>query len=199
MKKLLIATGNSHKTREIREILGASFEISDLKDHPDVPAAEETGTTFKANASLKAIEASLFFDGLVLSDDSGIEADALDKAPGVYSARYAGTEGDDDANNRKLLAELKRVEATDAQRSGRFRCVMVLAKRGEIIAVVDGKVEGRIIDEERGGGGFGYDPMFIPEGQTQTFGELPADIKNSMSHRSRALAQVADFLADYKP
>jgi len=194
MKKLLIATGNSHKTREIRAILDHSFEISDLKDHPEVPAAEETGTTFKANASLKAIEASLCFDGLVLSDDSGIEADALNKAPGVYSARYAGTDGGDAANNLKLLAELKRVSATGSQRSGRFRCVMVLAERGEVVAVFDGKVEGIIIEEERGTGGFGYDPLFVPEGQTQTFGELPAAVKNTMSHRSRALAQVTEFL-----
>ncbi|MGI9243432.1 MAG: non-canonical purine NTP pyrophosphatase, partial [Verrucomicrobiales bacterium] len=135
---LVIATHNAHKTEEIRAILGAHFgEILDLSSYPDIPPADETGTTFEENATIKALEASRALgEGVsVLSDDSGLEVDALEGAPGVYSARYSG-EGATDASNRvKLLAELERVGARGKERSGRFRCVMVLVRGGEKLAV----------------------------------------------------------------
>lgn len=193
VQKLLVATGNSHKTREIRAMLGEGYEVSDLRGHPGLPAVEETGTTFLENATLKAVEISRQVPGLVMSDDSGLEVDALDGEPGVYSARYAGEDGDDAANNAKLLREL----AGEQKRTARFRCVIVLAEDGEVLASFDGAVEGHITDEPRGQGGFGYDPLFVPEGHSQTFGELGADIKNYLSHRAHALIKAADWLASH--
>ncbi|MBT8043418.1 MAG: non-canonical purine NTP pyrophosphatase, partial [Verrucomicrobiae bacterium] len=138
MQKLLVATGNSHKTEEIRAMLGDRYEVTDLQSHLDLPAVEETGTTFLENATLKAVEISERVDGLVLSDDSGLEVDALGGAPGVYSSRYAGKDGDDAANNAKLLHELDGVD----DRTARFRCVMVLAEKGRVLAHFDGSVDG---------------------------------------------------------
>ena len=196
MQALVIATHNQHKTEEIREILGPYFsQIADLTEHPEIPPADETGVTFEENASIKALEASqLLGPGVsVLSDDSGLEVDALDGAPGVYSARYSG-EGATDASNRtKLLEELAKVGARGKERSARFRCTMVLASGGEKLAVFDGKVEGTIINEEKGDGGFGYDPIFVPEGYCETFGQLSSQVKNQQSHRARALAQAIEY------
>ncbi len=190
MQKLTVATGNSHKTEEIRAMLGEGYEVTDLKSHPELPEVEETGTTFLENATLKAVQISEQVGGLVLSDDSGLEVDALDGAPGVYSARYAGTQGDDAANNAKLLSELDGVD----ERSARFRCVMVLAENGKVLAHFSGAVEGRMIDELQGGGGFGYDPLFVPDGHDRTFAELGDDVKNGLSHRARAMEQVVTWL-----
>ena len=191
MLKLLVATGNSHKTAEIRAMLGAGYDISDLKSHPEWPSVEETGTTFIENATLKAVEISKRVPGLVLSDDSGLEVDALGGAPGVYSSRYAGEDGNDSANNTKLLHELDGV----GDRTARFRCVMVLAQDGEVIYQCDGKVEGSIISELSGTGGFGYDPLFIPDNYTETFAELGSEVKNKLSHRGNALRKIVSFLS----
>ncbi len=191
MQALLVATGNSHKTGEIRTMLGSGYAVSDLSAHPDLPEVEETGTTFLENATLKAVEISKLVDGLVLSDDSGLEVDVLNGEPGVYSARYAGEPCNDTANNAKLLQALEGEE----DRSARFRCVMVLAQDGVLLASFDGAVEGRIIGELRGEGGFGYDPLFVPDGYEQTFAELGGEIKNKLSHRARALEQAAHWLA----
>jgi len=193
MQKLLVATGNAHKTEEIRTMLGTGYEVKDLKSHPELPPVAETGVTFLENATLKAVEISRVVPGLVLSDDSGLEVDALDGAPGVYSARYAGEDGNDELNNSKLLKELAKVE----ERSARFRCVMVLAENGEVLAHFDGAVEGRIITERTGSGGFGYDPLFVPEGYNQSFAELGAEVKNTLSHRARAMEKVCAWLAAY--
>ncbi|MBK1831313.1 XTP/dITP diphosphatase [Verrucomicrobiaceae bacterium R5-34] len=193
MKKLLVATGNAHKTEEIRAMLGAGYEVSDLKSHPSLPPVDETGVTFLENATLKAVEISRQVDGLVLSDDSGLEVDALDGAPGVYSARYAGEDGNDALNNEKLLRELGGV--AESERSARFRCVMVLAENGEALAHFDGAVEGHILSARHGEGGFGYDPLFVPEGYEKTFAELGEEVKNSLSHRARAMVQVSRWLA----
>ncbi len=190
MKKLIVATGNTHKTEEIGAILGAEYEVSDLSLYPGLPSVEETGTTFLENATLKAVQISEQVEGIVLSDDSGLEVDSLDGAPGVYSSRYAGEDGNDAANNSKLLTELQGVK----DRTARFRCVMVLAKAGERLAYFDGAVEGRIIDRKKGCGGFGYDPLFMPEGYDQSFAELGEAIKNSMSHRARAMVPVKKWL-----
>ncbi len=194
MRKLLVATKNSHKTSEIRAILGSDWEVTDLNAHPEVVSPEETGTTFAENATIKAVAASLIFPGVVLSDDSGIEADALGGAPGVYSARYDGENATDDGNRKKLLRELDAVGARGKERTGRFRCVMALAENGKVLGTFDGAVEGVIINQEKGEGGFGYDPLFVPDGYCETFGQLSAEIKNSLSHRGRALEKVREYL-----
>lgn len=194
MQRILIATRNAHKTREIREILGAGFDISDTGAHPAVPEVEETGSTFEENAVLKAVAASRHFDGIVLADDSGLEVDALGSAPGVFSARYAGPDADDEKNRRHLLDELQRAGARGRERSARFRCVIALAKNGECIGTFDGTIEGVIINQPRGTHGFGYDPLFVPEGCCETFAQLAPELKNRLSHRARALAKACTFL-----
>ncbi len=193
MQKLLVATGNAHKTEEICALLGDGYEVCDLKSYPHLPAVEETGTTFLENATLKAVEISRQVPGLVLSDDSGLEVDALGGAPGVYSARYAGEDGDDQRNNEKLLREL--AHSSELERGGRFRCVMVLAENGERLAHFDGAVEGHIMSGGQGNGGFGYDPLFVPVGYQQSFAELGEEIKNTLSHRARAMEKVSAWLA----
>jgi XTP/dITP diphosphohydrolase len=194
-RPLLIATRNAHKTREIAQILGERFAVTDLKAHPEIPETVESGETFRENAILKAVEASHIFSGLVLSDDSGLEVDALGGAPGVRSARYAGEPTDDARNRVRLLKELTRVDVRGKARSARFHCVMALAEKGEVIGTFDGVVEGVIINREKGGGGFGYDSLFVPEGHCETFAELPEETKNGISHRGRALEKVCAFLA----
>ena len=191
MPRLLIATKNAHKTGEIRAILGDGWEVEDLNAHPEIPAPEETGDTFLENATIKAVAASQIFPGLVLSDDSGLAVDALGGAPGVRSARYAGENASAAEHRAKLLAAL----AGTRERTARFRCVMVLAENGAVLGAFDGAVEGAIIAEERGTGGFGYDPLFIPDGYAETFGELLSSLKNQLSHRARALSQVLVRLA----
>jgi len=186
---LLVSTRNAHKVEEIRAILGPAFRVSDLSAAPDFPPVEETETTFEGNAALKAIAASMVFEGWVIADDSGLEVDALNGAPGVYSARYAGEDATDARNNAKLLAALQNTE----ERSARFRCVIVLARAGRKLGAFSGAVEGRIVRAQSGGGGFGYDPLFIPDGYEETFGQLSAEVKNSLSHRARALAKLRDW------
>ena len=198
MRPLLIATKNSHKTAEIRAILGGAWDVSDLNAHPEVTAPDETGATFAENAAIKAVAASFIFHGIVLSDDSGLEVEALGGAPGVISARYAAenenANSTDAANRTKLLRELDAVGARGKERSARFRCVMALAENGAVLGTFDGAVEGIIINSERGDGGFGYDALFVPEGHCETFAQLPAEIKNQLSHRARALEKVRRFL-----
>ncbi len=169
---------------------GDCFEVVDATEFPDFPEIAETGTTFLENARLKAVGISRRVDGWVLSDDSGLEVDALDGAPGVWSSSFGGEEGNHAQNIARLLAEM----VGKPNRRARFRCTMVLARGGLEQAHFNGTVEGRIVDEERGGGGFGYDPLFIPEGHEQTFAELGDSVKNTLSHRSRALAQVMEYL-----
>jgi XTP/dITP diphosphohydrolase len=194
MQQLLIATKNAHKTGEIRAILGAAWEVTDLNAHPEVPAPEETGATFAENAAIKAVAASKLFAGFVLSDDSGLEVDALGGAPGVISARYAGPTATDADNRARLLRELATERVRGKARSARFRCVMCVARDGAAIGTFDGAVEGVIINQERGSGGFGYDSLFVPDGHCETFGQLPGEVKNELSHRARALAKVRVFL-----
>jgi XTP/dITP diphosphohydrolase len=192
MQTLLIATRNAHKTREIGQMLGSGWRVSDLLSFPHSPAMEETGATFEENAMLKALGISRVFTGLVLADDSGLEVDALGGAPGVRSARFAGGNANDAENRRALIELLKNLRGGELK--ARFRCVMVLATQGELLGSFEGTVEGKVIPEERGFGGFGYDSMFIPSGYSETFGELQPEIKNSLSHRGRALAKVLEFL-----
>ena len=196
MPRLLIATKNAHKTAEIRAILGDAWDVSDLTGHPGVPSPEETGATFEENARIKAEAASLVFAGIVLSDDSGLEVDALGGDPGVQSALYAGTHGDDAANRARLKRELFLCGKGEPW-TARFRCVMAVAQAGRTVAVCEGRVEGRVIAEERGSGGFGYDALFIPGGHVGTFAQLPSEVKNTLSHRARALAKAAGVLAEW--
>jgi len=193
MQTLLIATRNAHKTREIGQVLGPGWRISDLLSLAHSPVVEETGASFEENAMLKALTISRVFAGIVLADDSGLEVEELGGAPGVRSARFAG-EGAEDSANRRALIRLLRNLTGKSQLRARFRCAMVLASRGELLGAFAGTVEGHVIAEERGSGGFGYDQMFIPDGYTETFAELPPEIKNSLSHRGRALAKVLEFL-----
>ena len=188
---VLVSTRNAHKLVEIRQILGPSFELLDLSSVPALGEVEETGTTFEENAALKALAASAHFDGWVLADDSGLEVDALGGAPGVRSARFSG-EGATDVTNRALLLEKLATVPAD-QRSARFRCVIALARGGEVLAHFSGAVEGVIIQSEQGAGGFGYDPLFVPEGFGETFAELGAETKNRLSHRGRALAALKSW------
>ena len=191
--RLLIATRNAHKTAEIQAILASDWELGDLNAHPDVPSPDETGETFSDNAAIKAVAASRSFEGWVLADDSGLEVDALAGAPGVRSARYAGPGATDADNREKLLGALAGVRGK--ARSARFRCAMVLAKAGVVLGTFEGAIEGVLINSERGEGGFGYDALFVPEGYCETFAQLPSSTKNALSHRARALAKAAAFLA----
>ncbi len=195
MPRLLIATKNAHKTAEIRAMLGPEWEVTDLTAHPEIASPEETGETFAENATLKVVAASGRFPGVVLADDSGLEVDALGGAPGVRSARYAGEHATDAENRVKLLRELERVGSRGKAHSARFRCALALAENGAVLGTFDGAVEGVIIPAERGGGGFGYDSLFVPAGYCQTFAELPPETKNRESHRARALAKMSAFLA----
>jgi XTP/dITP diphosphohydrolase len=197
MPQLLFATSNAHKTDEVRQMLGPSWLVENLQTYPHLPIPDETGTTFEANARIKAEAASLALpEHLVLADDSGLEVDALDLAPGVISARYAGPNATDADNRARLKAELAPIAAAQPHLplTGRFRCCMVLAKAGRTLAVENGTVEGRLLLEEQGRGGFGYDALFIPDGYPDSFGVLPPEIKNQLSHRARALTRMAAWL-----
>jgi XTP/dITP diphosphohydrolase len=192
LPRLILATRNAHKTAEIRAMIGDRFEVLDVTAFPECPEIAETGSSFLENARLKALGISAVIEGLVLSDDSGLEVDALGGAPGVWSSSFGGEEGNHARNNARLLAEM----AGKSERGARFRCTMVLAQGGRELAHFSGTVEGRIIGEPRGLKGFGYDPLFIPDGHEGTFAELGEEVKNALSHRSRALAQVIAFLED---
>ena len=173
-------------------MLSDGVKVVDLTQYNHLPEIEETGVTFEENSKLKAEGISLHVPGIVLADDSGLEVDAIGKEPGVYSARYAASSfsgiGSIDVANTALVLK-KMVDVPYEQRTARFRCVLAVAERGKTLAVFDGTVEGILATEVKGSGGFGYDPIFMPIGYTETFGELSAEIKHTMSHRSRALAQ----------
>jgi XTP/dITP diphosphohydrolase len=190
---LCIATRNPHKVQEIAPILAPYWVVKSSQDYPDLEEIEETGDSFLANATLKAVATSQAIPDHVLADDSGLECDALDGAPGVFSARYGGIPSSDTNNNAKLLQELARVNAvTPQQRAARYRCVLVVARGGEVTATFDGVCEGTIALAPKGTGGFGYDPLFIPQGYARTFGQLGVKTKNNLSHRAQALKK---FLA----
>jgi XTP/dITP diphosphohydrolase len=188
---ILIASTNDGKIREIVEILkptGAKFlTYNDYHNWPDV---EETGDTFFDNAILKAKALVEAFGVTAISDDSGLEVDALNGAPGVYSARYAGEDGNAIKNNEKLLDELK--DVPEGERSARFRCVAVLLFPDGKFIRADGTLEGKIGFEKKGKDGFGYDPLFIPEGESRTVAEMSMDEKNQISHRAKAFNRLKD-------
>jgi XTP/dITP diphosphohydrolase len=192
---LIIATRNAHKTKEIRQMAGDSYIVRDANDFHDFPQVEETGTTFLQNATLKAEAISSCVDGFVLSDDSGLEVDALDGAPGVWSSSYGGEEGNHARNNQRLLDDMRLVP--QEMRSARFVCVMVVARDGKALAHFRGSVEGRILLAPSGEEGFGYDPLFAPIGHEVSFAALGAEIKNQLSHRARALSAALEWLNNH--
>jgi XTP/dITP diphosphohydrolase len=192
--RLMLGTRNRKKRGEIVEILGdLGLDFGDLSDRPDVPDVDETGTTFEANARLKATVVAKATGEWTLGEDSGLVVPALNGRPGVYSARYAGTQGDDAANNARLLAEL--APLPDDRRAAYYVCVAVLSDpRGEVRAVAEGRCHGVIVKEPRGAGGFGYDPLFLVPEFHKTFGELSPRVKHALSHRARALARLRPAL-----
>ncbi|RLB70928.1 MAG: non-canonical purine NTP pyrophosphatase [Deltaproteobacteria bacterium] len=193
--KLLIATGNQGKLKEIRRLLeGAPIEIVGLDQLTNPPEVVEDGATFTANARKKAQEMASFSGYLTLADDSGLVVDALNGAPGVYSARYAGEQGDDTANNNKLLANMATI--ADERRRAAFHCVVALAWPDGRCETYAGQVSGLIMREARGDGGFGYDPLFIVPEYGKTMAELPLEIKNRISHRGTALRKVIPLLLE---
>jgi XTP/dITP diphosphohydrolase len=197
--KLFFATRNAHKTAEMQGILGRQFKVTDSAEHPEIPHIPETGRTFQDNATLKAMAVSKRMPGFVVADDSGLEVDALGGAPGIHSARYARPNATDKEKIDKLLDELARVGASRDARRARFRCVLALARDGELLGCFEGVIEGQIADRARGSRGFGYDPIFFPEGFQQTFGDLGPAEKNQLSHRARALEKLRAFLIARPP
>ena len=193
-RPLLVATRNQGKLRELRRLLNEfPFALVTLNDFPAIEPVEETGKTFTENASLKAAGYARQVGLLTLADDSGLEVIALGNRPGVHSARYAGSGASDSDRIQKLLSELNGQEPSS--RSARFCCSVAVAdERGRILNVSTGVCEGRIISKPTGSRGFGYDPIFVPNGWEQTFAELSPETKNQISHRARALAGARDFL-----
>ncbi|QHS22937.1 XTP/dITP diphosphatase [Virgibacillus sp. MSP4-1] len=194
MKKVILATTNQGKAAEFKDIFSSiGIEIVSLPELGEpIPEIEETGDTFEANAKIKAEEVSKRFSQPVMSDDSGLEADALNGSPGVYSARYAGLEKNDQKNLEKVLEQLKGVEMPD--RSARFVCVLALARPEKETIVKRGTCEGYIGLEEKGKNGFGYDPIFYPENMDRTLAELSPDEKNRISHRRHAIEKMLDYI-----
>jgi XTP/dITP diphosphohydrolase len=196
LMKLLVATRNKHKLREIREILAElNLDIVSSADIAGLPEIVEDAPTIRDNAIKKAVETARRAKMLTLADDSGLEVDALKGAPGVYSARYAGEKASYFENNKKLLRELHAVPLE--KRTARFRCVAAVADAKGLVDVVEGISNGVIVETERGGGGFGYDPLFIPDGQVKTFAELTPEVKNRISHRAKALHKAWAVLNRY--
>jgi XTP/dITP diphosphohydrolase len=197
MKTIYLASGNAHKLYELQTALdqaGLPVKVSGPDTIGGMPEVEETGSTFEANALLKArgLKEVGPSDGWFLADDSGIEIDALDGRPGVISARYAGMGCDDEKNNDKVLQEMTNVSGKD--RTCRFRCVLALVGEG-LEETYAGACEGQLLFERRGKGGFGYDPLFLPKESKSTFAEISLDEKAMISHRARALTKLIDWLA----
>ena len=189
--KIVFATNNKHKLEEIKDILGKDFEIVSLAEigcHEDIP---ETGLTLEENARQKSTYIVEHYNHDCFADDTGLEVDALNGEPGVHSARYAeGTDHDREANMRKLLSKMANVK----DRTARFRTVISLIING-VEHQFEGRVEGRIATEKHGKEGFGYDPIFIPEGYDKSFAELGEEVKNQISHRARAVKKLAEYLS----
>jgi XTP/dITP diphosphohydrolase len=196
MRTIYLASGNAHKLHELQTALdqaGLSVRVLGPNEIGGMPEVEETGSTFEANALLKAhgLQEIGPSDAWFLADDSGIEIDALDGRPGVISARYAGEPCDDEANNDKVIEEMK--EVGEGDRSCRFRCVLALVGQG-VEETFSGACEGTLLFERRGSGGFGYDPLFLPNESESTFAEISLEEKAKISHRARALNKLIDWL-----
>lgn len=189
--RLLVASKNQKKVNELKEILKKDgIDVISSNDIGGLPDVEETGTTFEENASLKATEIAKLTHNYVFADDSGLEVEALNNAPGIYSARYAGPNATDQDRIDKLLGELKKYD----NKKARFVCVIAISDNEGNVKTFRGEVYGKIIDNPRGSSGFGYDPVFVPDGYDKTFAELPSEIKNKISHRGNALRKAYDEL-----
>ncbi|AFS71104.1 XTP/dITP diphosphatase [Exiguobacterium antarcticum] len=194
--KIIVATRNKGKVDEFQAMLGRlGYEVESLLDYETAPETDETGSTFEENAELKSREAAAYFGHSVLSDDSGLEVDALNGAPGVYSARFAGEDKSDEANNALLLEKLADVPAE--QRTARFVCALSLAKPSGETLTVRGTMEGTIGFELKGANGFGYDPLFIIPSLNQTAAELTKTEKAAISHRGQALQKLEQALTTF--
>ena len=191
MRKIIFATNNKHKQEEVQQILVANFEVLGLKEIGFAGDILETGKTLEENALIKSKFVFEKFGMNCFSDDTGLEIEALDGRPGVYSARYAGEDGNAENNIAKILSELHGIE----NRKARFRTVVSLILDGKE-HFFEGIANGQIIDEKRGGVGFGYDPVFIPDGYNQTFAEMSSELKNTISHRKKAMDKLVSFLGD---
>ncbi len=190
MAYIVVATSNAHKVEEYEKLLeGQKVELKSLLDFPNFPGVEEDGATFRENAAKKALAACKYCDVPAFADDSGLEVEALDGRPGIYSSRYAPTDAE---RISKLLGELEGVE----NRRARFVCAIAIAVNGEVIETFEGEVKGRIIDAPRGADGFGYDPVFQPDGYEETFGEMAQELKNKISHRAVAFKLALNFVED---
>lgn len=190
-QKLVIASRNDHKIEEMRRILeqaGLDVELVGTAEFPDLPDVEETGSTFSANAMLKARAVSEFTGLPAVGDDSGLCVDALNGMPGILSARWSGTHGNDRANLELLLAQISQVPSD--RRSASFVCAAAYVHPDGTEFVVEGVMNGSLIDSPRGENGFGYDPIFIPQGHQITSAEMSSELKDSMSHRGKALAAL---------
>lgn len=193
MKEAIIATHNPGKVKEFKEILEPrGYDVKSLAEIGFTEEIEETGHTFEENAILKAEAVVKAVNKMVIADDSGLSIDNLGGRPGVYSARYAGEQKDDQANIEKVLSELKGIEKE--QRTARFRCALAVSIPGEETKTVEGHVEGYIAEEPRGEYGFGYDPIFIVKDKDKTMAELTSDEKNKISHRADALKKLSKLL-----
>ena len=191
MLKVLAATNNAHKVEEFKNLLGfIQLDIMQPKDFDNFPEIIESGDTFEENASIKALESSNFAKLPAFADDSGLVVDALDGRPGIYSARYAGEDATDSERMAKLLEELDGKE----NRTARFVCVIAVAINGKVIKTFRGEVEGNIAQSPQGENGFGYDPIFIPVGYEKSFAQLGSEIKDTISHRAKAMKAAKEFI-----
>ena len=190
MAYIVVATGNQHKVQEYKDLLAdQNVELKSLKDYPNCPEILEDGSTFTENASKKALEVCRYCDVPAFADDSGLEVEALNGEPGIFSSRYAEN---DEARIQKVLKNLEGKE----NRRARFVCVIAIAINGEVIETFEGEVKGTIVDAPRGSNGFGYDPIFQPDGYEQTFGEMSDELKNKISHRANAVKKALEFIED---
>lgn len=194
MIRLVLGSRNKKKLKEMVALLGdLPLDLTDLTPYPDAPAVEETAGTFVGNATLKATQLAVVLGTWVIGEDSGLCVPAIGGEPGVDSALYAGTHGNDEANNDKLLREMAAL--TGDQRAAYYVSTAVLADpTGRVVASVEGRCHGVIVDERRGSGGFGYDPLFLVSEYGKTFGELPSEVKQQMSHRARAFEQLRPII-----
>ena len=190
MAYIVAATANAHKVDEYRKLLeGQNVELKSLLDYPGFPGVEENGRSFIENAGIKALAACKYCDVPAFADDSGLEVEALDGRPGIYSARYAPT---DKERIARLLDEMK----GQTNRRARFVCAIAIAINGAVIESFAGEIKGTIVDAPRGESGFGYDPVFQPDGYDQTFGEMAPELKNRISHRANAFKLAMEFVED---
>lgn len=195
MRELIVATKNKGKLKEIKELLKEfDLKVTSLAEYPDVPEIVEDGKDFYENALIKARTVARHTGKLVLGEDSGIEVEYLNNAPGLFSSRFAGEDATDDDNNAKLMRELDGVPKE--KRKARYRCFVAMLDGEKIVGVVDGRCEGYIATEPHGENGFGYDPYFLIEEYGKTFGELDPAIKSKISHRAKALVKVKELIKE---